>query len=74
MIKYQLTPESAKAFLASVEADTFAALDNGTMEEQDVFVTVGNREIRIPMFAAVLEALETFVQECLIDEYPELED
>lgn len=74
MIKYQLTPESAAAFLESVLADTYEALTNETIEDQAVFVTVGNREIKIPMYAAVYEALEEFVKTALLDEFPELEE
>lgn len=74
LIKYQLTPESSRAFLETVLGDTWQALDNETIEDQAVFVTVGNREIKIPMYAAVYEALVDFVNAALVDEFPELEE
>ena len=64
MIKYQLTPESTAAFLEAVLSDTFEALATDRVEEQDIFVTVGNREIRIPTSADAYEALASFVKEC----------
>lgn len=69
MIKYDFTPEGVAAFLDAVWGDIFHTLEtDGPMGDLDIFVTVGNREIRIPANAAAFEALETFLAESRDDE------
>lgn len=64
MIKYDFTPDGVAAFLDAVWGDIFHTLEtDGPMSDLDIFVTVGNREIRIPANAVAFEALETFLVE-----------
>lgn len=64
MIKYNFTPNGVAAFLAAVWDEIFYTLENdGPMEDLDIFVTVGDREIKIPANAIAFEALETFLAE-----------
>ena len=69
MIKYDFTPEGVAVFLDAVWGDIFHTLEtDGPMEDLDIFVTVGSREIRIPANAIAFEALETFLAESRDDE------
>lgn len=69
MIKYDFTPDGVAAFLDAVWGDILHTLEtDGPMKDLDTFVTVGNREIRIPANAVAFEALETFLVESRDDE------
>ena len=68
MIKYSLTADGVKAFLDSALADTFDALDRDNVEECDIFITIGEREIRIPTGADNFGAIEQAIKECLQNE------
>ncbi len=65
LIKYPFTPESVEAFTGSTLAETLEAIDAGDAEDQDIFITIGNREIKIPMNADTFSALEDFLKNCL---------
>lgn len=67
-IKYHLTADSVKAFLDSALEDTFRALDRGHEEECDIFITIGNREIRIPTGADNFGTIEQALLDCLQNE------
>lgn len=68
MIKYQLTAESLRAFLDSALGDTFEALGRDHPEECDIFITIGNREIRIPTGADNFNAIELALYDCFANE------
>lgn len=65
MIKYQLTADGVGAFTDSALGDTFEALKRDHPEECDIFITIGNREIRIPTNADAFGEIESALRECL---------
>lgn len=65
LIKYPFTLESVEAFAASTLEETLNAIDNGLGADQDIFITIGNREIKIPMNADTFSALDDFLKNCL---------
>jgi hypothetical protein len=65
MIKYQLTADGVGAFIDSALGDTFQALEGGHPEECDIYITIGEREIRIPTGADTFGEIESALRECL---------
>lgn len=65
MIRYRFTPDGTKAFINSVWGDIFQALERDTIQDCDIFITIGKREIKIPMLADNMETIENTIQECL---------
>ena len=67
-IKYQLTADGVAAFLASALADTFEALGRDHPEDCDIYITIGEREIRIPTGADNFGTIEQALHDCLENE------
>lgn len=65
MIKYQLTADGVGAFIDSALGDTFQALERDHPENCDIFITIGEREIRIPTGADTFGEIELALQKCL---------
>ena len=59
-IKYAFAREGVDAFLDSVLGDTFHAIESGDYVE-NIRISVGNREIEIPMFAEQYEELHDYL-------------
>jgi len=66
-IKYAFTREGAAAFIGHVLADTFHALDTGGTVE-NICISVGHREIMIPMFAEQYEELSVYLEKAIENE------
>ena len=65
MIKYRLTADGVSAFLEDVWGDVLKALEKDRLDDCDIFITIGNRELWIPITAQILETVENAVNECL---------
>ena len=59
-IKYAFTREGISAFLETALADTFRALDIGG-DVNPIVISVGDREMAIPMFAEQYEELSEYL-------------
>lgn len=68
MIKYQLTRESTIAFLDYSLDDIWHAIATDTAEDCDIFITIGKRELRIPICADHFATIEQAILDCLADE------
>lgn len=65
MIKYPFTADGVSAFLESVWGDIARGLEADNLEEFDIFITIHDREIKIPICADNIETVENAIQECL---------
>ena len=65
MIKYAFTADGVNAFLESVWGDIVHALDRDDLDDLDIFITIGNREIKIPITADNIETVENAITDCL---------
>jgi len=63
-IKYAFTREGIEAFLDSVLGDTFHAIETGGHVE-NIRISVGNREIEIPMLAEQYEELHNYLHNAI---------
>ena len=66
-IKYSFTKPGVAAFLESALADTFHALDTGGAVE-NICISVGTREIVIPMYAEQYEELSVYLEKAIESE------
>lgn len=64
MIRYQLNLEGIDAFERDTLHDIFTEMDkpNAHMEDYDIFITIGNREIKIPIFAQAHDELMDYLK------------
>ena len=63
-IKYRFTKEGVSAFLDAALSDTFQALEAGG-DVNPIVVTVGNRELVVPMFAEQYEELHSYLENAI---------
>lgn len=71
-IKYPFTHDGVKLFMESAYDDIFAALEAGNVSaDHDIFITIGNREIKLPSTAWAYQCLEEYLQEVATDYYGE---
>ena len=61
-IKYPFSKEGVKWFADDTINDIMNALENGSTEDFDIFITIGNREIKIPLAPETYEMLEKFLE------------
>ena len=61
-IKYPFSKEGVKWFADDTINDIMNALENGSTEDLDIFITIGNREIKIPLAPETYEMLEKFLE------------
>lgn len=66
-IKYRFTREGVAAFLETILADTFHALDTGG-DVNPIVISVGDREIVIPMMAEQYEELSEYLNNAITTE------
>lgn len=69
-IKYSFTRDGIAAFLDAALGDTFHALDIGG-DVNPIVVSVGDRELIIPMFAEQYEELNTYLHKAIETEEEE---
>lgn len=63
-IKYAFTREGVTAFLETALADTFHALETGG-DVSPIVISVGDREMVIPMFAEQYEELSVYLEKAI---------
>lgn len=61
-IKYPFSKDGVKWFADDTINDIMNAIENGNTEDFDLFITIGNREIKIPLAPETYEALEKFLE------------
>lgn len=61
-IKYPFTKEGVEWFRDDTINDIMNAIENGNTEDFDLFITIGNREIKIPLAPETYETLEKFLE------------
>lgn len=66
-IKYSFTREGVTAFLETALADTFHALETGG-DVNPIVISVGDREIVIPMFAEQYDELHDYLNDAITTE------
>lgn len=69
-IKYSFTRDGIAAFLDTILGDTFHALENGD-DVNDIVISVGDKEITVPMFAEQYEELNTYLHKAIETEEEE---
>ncbi len=68
-IKYAFTADGIKTFEQDTLDDIFAEMDKGGnhIDDFDIFITIGNREIRLPIcadaHAGIIELLQQIYEE-----------
>lgn len=64
MIRYQFTKEGIEAFEQDTLHDIFTEMDkqDAHLEDFDIFITIGNREIIIPIFAQAHDELIDYLK------------
>lgn len=71
-IKYPFNHQGVKLFMQSAYDDIFTALEAGTVSaDHDIYITIGNKEIRLPSTAWAYQCLEEYLQEVATDYYGE---
>lgn len=61
-IKYPLSVDGVKMFEDDTLHDIMNAIHKGNADDYDIFVTIGNREIRIPINAETFDELTTLLK------------
>ena len=62
--KYAFTREGISAFLDAALGDTFHALDTGG-DVNPIVISIGDRELVIPMFAEQYEELTVYLEKAI---------
>jgi hypothetical protein len=71
-IKYPFTHDGIKLFMQSAYDDIFAALaSNDISTDHDIFITIGNREIKVPSTAWAYQCMEEYLHEVATDYHGE---
>ena len=68
-IRYPFTKDGVKLFMEYAYADIFAALDRGDPTTDQIYITIGQREIVVPNTAWAYQMLEDYLQEVVDDYY-----
>lgn len=61
-IKYPFSKEGVKWFADDTINDIMNALENDNQNDFDIFITIGDREIKIPLAPETYEMLEKFLE------------
>ena len=64
-IKYPFRKEGVKWFADDTINDIMNAIENGDPNDFNIFITIGNREIEIPLAPETYETLENFLENIL---------
>lgn len=70
--KYPFTKDGVKLFMQSAYDDIFTALEAGTVSaDHDIFITIGNKGVRLPSTAWAYQCMEEYLEEVANDYYGE---
>lgn len=65
VIKYPFSSDGTKWFADDTANDIMNALESGNIHDFDLLITIGNREIKIPLAPETYELLEKFLENAI---------